>query len=314
MTGVIRRSNNFYDYSIVPNLQLNLKDWLEYGLLELGAYTSVKLSNEASEFSTLQRVNDRSYGGTGRVYEGFGPSWVWQSGVSTPDGYDGLFRPSGVYVNNVFYSSATSGTYAHKIDYKRGRVIFDSAISSSATVKCEYCFRDIEIYLASDERWLKSIGNYKDRYSTLQTFNPSGLASILKENRLWPNCVIVDIISKNRSTGLQLGGGQIAEYNVVYNVFSDNGLMYNSLIDTIADQQDKVFTIYDANKTPNIFNSNGTLASGALSYPVLADRNSNYFMTFGSIATSRSTTREQGYNFYNGQVFHLFKVDRYSLY
>lgn len=313
--SVLRRSNNFYDYSITPVLEQNVKSWLEYGLIELGAYTVVKLNNNASNYSTLKRVYDSSYGGSGRVYEGFGPSWIWESGVSTPNGYDQIFQPSGVYINNIFYSSSTSGAYAHKVDYKNGRIIFNSSIPSSSVVKCEYCFRDIEIYLASDTRWRRAVSRYKENYQNIQTFNPSGLASVMKENRLWDNCVILEANDRMKAVGLQLGGGQIVDYNITYNIFSNSPFISKTLTDTISDQQEKVLTIYNINTAPHVYNYDGTLNSGVMTYKELSNRNSPYFLTFARIDSARSIAKQKDMdNFYHSQVFHLLKVDRYFLY
>lgn len=306
---VLRGNKNFYDYEGSDIVSQNVRQWLEYGLLEIGAYTPIRLTHATS--GLLKRVQDERFGGEGRVYEGLGPSWAWEAGVSGIGCSEPVFQVSGVYVNNTFYPTATtSGTYAHKVDYRQGRIIFDSSISSSATVRCEYVIRDIGVYAADSPQWKIIIDEYEKNFDRLDTLSPSGMASILKNNRVWLPSVFVDVLDVS-VRGLQLGGGEINTYSVDYYIFSDRPFSNRRLMDLIANQKDKVLTLYDINSAPAPLRYDGTLASGALNYRELSDRSSQYFWTYGHISNTRGYNKDNITDLYMSQVNHTIDVDRY---
>src|SRR5688572_24263958 len=112
---VFKGTKSFYNHEISDIVAQNLKSWLEYGLLEVGAYTPITFDSPASGYTVLQRAYDDRYGAD-RVFEGLG-EWAWESDVSTSiSGLDPVFRVSGVYVDDDFYPLSTSGAYAHTID------------------------------------------------------------------------------------------------------------------------------------------------------------------------------------------------------
>jgi hypothetical protein len=307
--SVLKGSKNFYSYEASDTLAYNLKNWLEYGLVEMGAYTPVKFSLATSGYTNLKNVYDERYGGSNRVYEGLGPSWVWESGISPIGTSINPFQVSGVYVNNTFYpSSTTSGSYAHTVDYERGRIIFASGVS--ATVKCEYTFRDISVYLSDTPQWKEIITQYLDKYDTLDTSSPSGMASVLKENRVWLPCVVIEVQDRTNSA-LQLGGGEINTYAVFYHVFSDNAFSAKRLIDTINNQYEKTLTLFDINSAPFPLSYEGSISSGALTYPEVSSRSSPYFWTYGAIISSRGGSMGNLSDVYTGTVVQSIEVARY---
>jgi hypothetical protein len=255
---------------------------------------------------------DEREGGAGRVYEGMGPSWAWETGVvPVTSGLTPIFQVSGVYVNNTFYpTSTTSGTYGHIVDYRRGRVVFNSAIPSTDSVKCEYVFRDVDIFLTNSKQWKTITSEYEKQFNDLENLSPSGMASILKENRVWLPCVAIDLKSVT-SEGLQLGGGEIAKLYVDYHIFANRSFDAYKLCNIIGNQEATVLDLYDINKAPFPYNYNGTLASGALSYPTLADRTGQYFWTYGYIETATATPYNSSTDVYRSESNHTISVDRY---
>ena len=63
--------------------------------------------------------------------------------MSAPIISDSIAIPgiSGVYVDDTFYPSDTTGTYSHKVDYFNGRIIFDNAIASTSKVQAEFSYK-----------------------------------------------------------------------------------------------------------------------------------------------------------------------------
>lgn len=307
--SVLKTTKNFYDYSTSDNLAQNLKDMLSYGLIQLGAYTNAIFSNSStSGLTTLKKSTDPRYT-DGTVFEGLGPSWIWQSGVNVPNGYTQPVVASGVYVNNTFYHSNGSGSYGHVLDFKSGRVIFNSALGN-ATVKCQYSFPDVAVYLADDPKYKIIIHEYFEKFAKLDTNQPSGLASAIKDRRVWLPCIVIEVKDQSEMRGLELGGGEIETFNVYYHVFAEEPFVRNRILDIISDQISHTMSIYDINLAPKVYNNNGTVASGALPYTVLSTRASGYFITNAIIKDVKAHKVANLNDLFRGEAAHTIDIDR----
>lgn len=313
---VLRGNKNFYDYDVSDILKYNLETWLDYGLLEMGAYTNATFNNaQTSGLCTLQRTYDDTLGGFGRCYEGMGPGWVWETGI-TPIQASGTtinppFQVSGVYINNTFYPISTSGTYAHKVDYRRGRIVFDNKIPTSSVVKCEYSFKDIGIYTVDSKQWKTIVQEYETWYSRIGELAPSGVGAALKEHRLWLPSVYIGVYD-GTSEALQLGGGELAICTVRYFVFSDKPFVAQRLADTLNNQKEKVLTLFDINAVPTPLKNNGTLNTTHLTYPSLADREGQYFWTYAQIEDSSGGVQISLSDLYRAYITQNIVVQRYN--
>jgi hypothetical protein len=305
---VLKGTKNFYDYEGSDILAYNLKSWLEYGLLEVGAYTPIKFNLPTSGYTKLKHVKDDRYNDY-QVYEGFGPSWVWENDVAPIGESIAPFQVSGIYINNVFLPTNTSGNLSYKVDYKRGRIIFDRPVTSG-NIRCEYTARDISVYTADSYEWKTIVDEYQTRYDSLDTLSPSGMASNLKENRVWIPCIVIDVQNRTNE-GLQLGGGERSEYMVFYHTFTDKGFTNKRLLDLISNQDSTSISLFDVNRAPIPLKNNGTLSSGALTYPNLANRNNSYFWTYGYIDKSQTETIDDHLDLFRGQCRQTVQVDRY---
>lgn len=307
---ILKGSTDLYQYDITDILSNNIQKWLEYGLLEKGAYTSAKFDGSTSGLTNLKSVYDSRYG-YNRIYEGFGPSWVWETDFNVPSGFDIPFQVSGVYVNNTFYSSAaTSGTYSHKVDYLNGRIIFNNAIASGLSVKAQYIFRDVDVYLTDSHKWKVIVDEYERRFEDLDDLSPSGMASILKENRVWMPSIIIES-TRSGNFGLQLGGGERQNFETNIFVLGDNPFITNRLCDLLNNQFQQNLFLFNSNTVPVTYNINGTLASGALTYPNLSDRSGPYFLTYAYILSSDGGSNGNFDDVYRGIVNWRIEVDRY---
>src|SRR5688572_15244515 len=254
---VLKGSKNFYDYSVTDSLAENLRSMIDYGFVEAGAYTRVTFdSTEASGHTRLYRTTDPRYGDD-RVFEGLGPSWVWESGISPVAGGLAPFPVSGVYVNDIFYPVSTSGDYSHIVDYRHGRVIFDSDISTSDIITCEYTCREVGVYNADSREWKTIIDEYVPKLSELETLSPSGMAQHLKENRVWLPSIFIEVEDRDNSP-LQLGGGEVNEFVVSYHVFSDRAFSARKIADILNDQYQTRIDLYDVNTAPKPYKYNGS--------------------------------------------------------
>lgn len=310
--SVLKGNKSFYDYEVSDTLAYNLKCWLEYGLLEMGAYTRVNYSLPTSGYTNLKRVNDDRYGNN-RVFEGLGAGWVWENDVSPIAGIPAPFVASGIHVNNTFYPTATtSGTYGHIVDFRTGRVIFNNSIPSSASVSCEYTFRNIGVYLVDEPQYKTIIERYLEQYQNMETLAPKGLAQKLKEDRVILPSVVVEVGDRTNEP-LQLGGGEINSFSVEYHIFSDNSFTNRRLCDVLNNQYQTTLDLFDVNNLQFPYNYDGSLASGALTYPNLGSRNSPYFWEFARIEATDGGPQPSDTDVHRAEVRHTIGVDRHLI-
>jgi hypothetical protein len=311
--GILKGTKHLYSIMSSDILADNIKMRLEYGFLEIGGYTCASFNNSStSGLTNLKGAYDNRHTGSGlSVFEGLG-SWVWETGAVVPSGDPSLFRPSGVSVGATFYPTAsTSGTYAHYIDYLNGRVVFDNPIPANSSVKCEYCFRDVNFYLDDDIPWRRILTNYIEQYEHTPNLQPSGLSQILKQNRIMLPCVVIE--AKNRgSRGLQLGGGEIDTNVVVYHIFSDSPSLTKNITDKISEQGSTGFRLFNSNSRPAIYNYDGSLSDDAEEYKNLINPASGeLFWTRAAIVKSTARHHTTISDIYVSEVAHTIEVERY---
>lgn len=222
--------------------------YFQWAILGTGGYYNYSdgtdhYGNNPAQLRMVGSSEDPRYA-NGRVWEGRRIDWVWESGV----GYSGTqpISISGVVVNSTFYASDVTGAYAHYVDYPNGRVIFDSAIATSSTVKCNHSARYVHITTA-DADWFKRIltNSHLD-----QGFNISGSGerTLIGDSRVQLPAIVVEAVPNRSFEPLQLGGGQKIYQDVVFTVIAESSWQRNNLIDIISLQSDKTIYIYNLNE------------------------------------------------------------------
>lgn len=271
------------DSTLGNEIQDNIIEFLDWGLLQKGNYQNVtlnELSPNGQDYSKLRPSSNPNYP-SGLAWEGFRKNWVWQSGISyTPSPIVGTNNTipgiSGIYVNNTFYPSDTSGTYAHKVDYYNGRIIFNSPVSSGNIVKAEYSYKYINIMYANSLPWLREI-----QYKTLDfplSFNTAskGDFNLPAENRIQLPAIAVEVVPRRTLVGYQLGGGQYVNTDVLFHCLAEDEYTRNKLIDIISLQNEKVIHMFNSNSIANSgdfpLDYMGIPVSGALRYPDLLNK------------------------------------------
>lgn len=274
--------SSVFSTTLNNELQDNLVEFLEWSLLEKGNYFNVtlnELSQDGKDYSRLRLSTNHNYP-SGKAWEGFRSNWVWQSGVSySPSpivGHDNA-RPgiSGVYVNDNFYPSSTSGTYAHKVDYYNGRIIFDNPIPTGSKVQAEYSYRYINVFYANSLPWIAEV-----QYGSLEVpdnFNQEkGVFDLPSESRIQLPAIAIEIVPKRTMRGYQLGGGQFVNTDVLFHCFGEDEFTRNKLVDIISLQNDKTIYMFDSNAIASSgsfpLNYMGVPNSGASQYPELLER------------------------------------------
>lgn len=247
--------------TILPQLKTNLAEFFNWGLLGKGFFANVSGTSSGAyggDFSRLRFCNDPNYA-AGRCWEGARINWVWETGVE--NGYSPTI-PSGVYVNNTFYPSSGTGTYAHSISYPLGRVIFNNPISTTATVKCYHSEKYFQIG-TEDQPWAKEI-----IFNTYRVDQASG-TQVLGQNRVQLPGMILGTVPSRNFFGYQLGGGQWLEQEIYFYLYAETPWDRDKLIDIVTYQKEK--KIYS-------FNTETAAASGRYPLDMNGVRNSSGYI------------------------------------
>jgi hypothetical protein len=185
---------------------------------------NIKLNTDISK---LNNINSPSLP-KGTVWKGIFDNWVWESGIAT--NYQPI-QTSGVYINDTFYSSSTSGEYKHFIDYNNGQVFFFNPISSTSKVQVEHSFKWISVHDSDSFEGLKFID------------------SEVKDSDFGYRMPVIILEPTFRShEGLQLGGGQWINTDVLFHCFATTDSMCERLMDIVAYQNDKNIWFFNKNK------------------------------------------------------------------
>lgn len=285
--------NSIFDTTLNNELQDNIIEFLDWGLLQKGNYFNVtlnELSSDNLDYSLLRKSGNTNFE-PGIAWEGFRKNWVWQSGITydpaplvgTNPSYPGI---SGIYINDDFYPTSTTGTYSYKVDYYNGRVVFNNPIPTGSKVQAEYSYKYINIIYANNLPWLREI-----QYRTVEP-SPSfintnkGEFDLPAEMRVQLPAIAVEVVPRRTMKGLQLGGGQWVYTDVLFHCLAEDEITRNKLVDIISFQNDKTIYMFDSDKIANSgdmpLDYRGFPVSGALRYPDLIEKYPSKKMRFNN--------------------------------
>lgn len=255
--------------------EINMIDFFSWGILGIGGYTNVYRNSSGAygaNLSTLRLVNEPNYA-SGRVFEGFRSNWVWETGVERQNP---PIQISGVYVNNSFYSTSTTGAYSYKINYPLGRVVFDTPIATTSTVQVEHSFKKVSI-VSSRSRVGKNLmfNSYRPDNNGFNTVG-SGLYNTLAQSRIQLPCIVVKVVDNGNHVPMEIGGGYFTTLDTLFYIFAEDSSSVETLKSICLNQIEK--TIYFYNKTDLVTANKHPLTyqgsinpSGYLCYSQLVD-------------------------------------------
>ena len=267
--------------TLSSHIEDGLVSFFNWGLLEAGAFVNVSIPSSGvygGDYHRLRLVEDPNYT-NGQVWEGFRSNWIWESGVFSDDPPVNI---SGVHVGGTFYATDSthanySAAYAHHINYGDGRIIFDSAISTTSTVTTEYSYKWVNLIYANNTPWFREL-----QFDSLRSDNSdflqagSGDWSQLGNTRVQMPVVAVETVPRRRFKGYQLGGGQYTYSDVLFHVLTEDEYTRDKICDIISLQNEKTIFLFDTdrlareNRLPLDYRgtfSNHSAVSGALMYP-----------------------------------------------
>jgi len=267
---------NFSDMDLGQILRGSVITHFDWGFVNIGAFTNVKLSAtniNSADMSRLRLANDSAYT-NGRVWETAHNNIVYESGVINTQ----PINISGVYINGNFQSLA-SGTYKGVVEYKNGRVIFDNAIPTTSVVKMEYSYKTISVVEARNSQIIRQMqfrmfdpnnNNFSQFASGEYNANPSSRISL-------PLCGI-EVTPRLIMVPHELGNKvQRIDMTVIFYAVGENENDVQKILTTVARQKESSFFLLDMNlmAKSGVFplDINGRLNPSGLLYPDLVKDN-----------------------------------------
>lgn len=266
--------NSISEDLLLNILESNFKMFFDWSFLKIGAWFDATVPNSGTIYgstnppSQLLLVNDPSYT-LGQVWQGIRKEWVWESGIS----YSGNspIDISGCYINNTFTPYSSSGTYS--IDYPEGRLIFNSAKSTSSKIHVNHSYRYVQVYRSADSPWFNKIQypSLNNENSDIQQLS-NGEWSISGSHRIQLPAIVIEASPRSRSRPYELGNNNLwLEQDISFYVLAENKNDRNKILDILRLQQDLTINLYNTNELaqnddyPLIYN--GDKKTNPLMYP-----------------------------------------------
>lgn len=256
---------NAQDATLTNILLDNFVYFYDWGFLDSGSFYNIEIPQTdvyGGSRHILRLSNDPNYT-DGQVWEGYRKNWVWETGVSATT--EQPIQISGVFVNSQFYATGNV-TNPFYIDYPNGRVVFDSAQPTNATVNIAYSHKWVEVVPSEGVPFFRQI--QQGSFYTNDRFNVqnSGGWAQLGETRLQLPALAIEVNTPRSLQPYELGGGQWVNNEVVFYVMTENYWECNNIIDTI---------LYQNDKTLKLFKSSDVALSGVLPFNYRNELNEN---------------------------------------
>lgn len=239
--------------------ELNIAEWLRWSLLHCGSFINIT-SGDATK---LRPVDDPNYT-AGRLWGSRRTGWIWESGVS--------FSPTPVAASNVLVNGTAAAS--HIIRYPLGQILFDTAISTTATVSANYSCRYTHVYM-SDEPWVYSLDTLSmdtDDSRFQAAFGKGGDLAVLAERRA--QLPLYAIAPVGRFVGIPYELGNTSSWtslDFMVTCIAETPTDRTWLHDALCAQLDTSISTYDINQTPAIYQSAGQLVTSPLNYSERCD-------------------------------------------
>ena len=294
-------------------LESNLKSFLDWGMLGIGGWFNVTMPTYGAwggSFAQLRVVDDPSYT-LGQVWESARKDWVWETGVPYTGGSP--IEISGVYINSTLQATGDA-TYGHHYNYPLGRVVFDTAISTTSTVQLEYSYRNVQTYIADQAPWWDEL-QYNSMRVDDSTFSQisSGNWGSLANHRVQMPAVVIEAVPRRTYQPYELGSAKnFITQDVLFHIVAESRWWRNQLVDIISVQKDKTLMLYDSDKLADAgafpLDYRGMAISPQYNYSGIVNTPSYQFTS--ARITDMGVTEMESYNsrLYEGTVRASFEV------
>lgn len=228
--------SSFSDYSLIAQVEENLKMYLDYSFLNIGGFVNVSSGNTIYGINNAKATVSEANGyAIGKVWETYRKDWIYESGISFNNSTP--LNISGIYINNIFLPSPTgSGNYAYTLDYPNGQIIFKNPVPTGSKISINYSYRKCQVYKSSTSNWWAEFRN--SIYSDLPN-----------EYILQTPSIVIEPTNNSSLIPYQLGDRSFfVDQDILLYIFSDSAVERNNIIDMIRLQKEKNIYMYDINK------------------------------------------------------------------
>lgn len=265
---------------ILNELENNYKSFLDWGFLNIGAFTNVEIpTTNISNFDLhiLKPTNDPNQ--NNKVWQSARKDWVYESGINFNSTSPILF--SGLYVNSTFYPAPTgNATIGYTVDYPEGKVIFNNPIAATSVVNASYAYKNIQVYKMEEFPYWKEIQHRSLENKTGLSLSASGDFSIGSEHRVQLPAVIIEPVARSTNEPFRLGDKSlIISQDILLHILADNAKDKNTITDILRLQDDREIWLYNTNTIVNSgayeLNYNGSKNITGQNYDTIIN-NDNY--------------------------------------
>ncbi len=257
---------------IVSSLEDNVKSFLDWSFLKIGAFVNVSIplsnSNNPGPHKLTVVSGDPSLVYP-RTWIAARKDWIHETGILYKN--NSPINISGVYLNDTFLPAPSgSGAYTYSLNYPEGRIIFNNNVNANSKVCMNYAHRLVQVYKSSDNaRWKEIQQN---------NYNPSNYIS----NYIQLPAIFLQVVPRSVSIPHELGNtANILQQDMLLHIFTENATQRNNLVDILVKQKDNTIILYDINKViknnVNSFNFKGEINNNRLNYDQLINNN-NYLL------------------------------------
>jgi hypothetical protein len=258
---------------LMSQLESNLKTYLDWGLLEIGAFNNISGTSSGAyggAYYDLRVVSDPSYT-DGQIWESARKDWVWETGTTYS------FSPiniSGIEISGTTYGTGDA-TYGHHYNYPLGRVVLDNAVPTNGSIQVNHSSRSVQVYIADQAPWWDQI-QYNSYRIDDTTFNEigSGNWDILASNRVQLPSIVVEAVSRRTMRPYEMGTvGNFVYQDVLFHILAESRWWRNKLLDIISLEKDRTIWLYDNNLIADVtgypLDERGMVTESPIMYPTL---------------------------------------------
>jgi hypothetical protein len=257
--------SNAQDVTLSNILLDNLIAFYDWGFLDRGSFYNIKIPQSGiygGDRHKLRLVDDPNYN-DGQVWEGYRKNWVWESGINATTTQPTSI--SGVFVDGTFYATGNLSKPFY-VDYPNGRVVFDSAQTTTSTIQLEYSHKWVEVIPAEGVPWFRQLQQRSFRSDEGFQVEGSGGWAQLGQTRVQLPAIAVEVVPARSMEGYQLGGGQWVNNEAIFYIMTENHWECANLMDSI---------LYQNERTIHLFDTTKVALSGAFPYNYRNELNEN---------------------------------------
>jgi len=244
---VLKNINYFGQATNRGQIRENIIWYLKDSFLNAGGYYNVSsgtLGFDGTDVSLLSPSYSPDYASF-RVWKGLSHEWGWETGINpTYAGGATPFRVSGVYVDDVFYPTGTTGSYEHEVDYNRGAIVFTNNLASGTKVWAERSERAAFVYPSESNEYRQIIYEHERVFSDHPA---SGQDTFSNNLKAFLPAVFVDV-THSKNIAYQLGSSShFKTFKINCEVFSEDLRQFDFLRDACIGLETQSFTMFDTN-------------------------------------------------------------------